>query len=44
MMFFLSELIWKEFYANFVQLPQSGHHNFKSAYDGIQWRNDEGGL
>jgi deoxyribodipyrimidine photo-lyase len=20
------------------------HHNFKSAYDGIQWRNDEGGL
>jgi deoxyribodipyrimidine photo-lyase len=39
---FLSELIWKEFFMQIMfSFPRVVTHNFKSAYDGIQWRNDE---
>jgi deoxyribodipyrimidine photo-lyase len=39
---FLSELIWKEFFMQILfNFPKVVTHNFKSAYDGIQWRNDE---
>jgi deoxyribodipyrimidine photo-lyase len=39
---FLSELIWKEFFMQILfSFPKVVTHNFKSAYDGIQWRNDE---
>jgi len=39
---FLSELIWREFFIQILySFPKVVHHNFKSAYDGIQWRNNE---
>ncbi len=39
---FLSELIWREFFMQILfSFPKVVSHNFKSAYDGIQWRNDE---
>jgi deoxyribodipyrimidine photo-lyase len=39
---FLSELIWREFFMQILfSFPKVVTHNFKSAYDGIQWRNDE---
>ena len=39
---FLSELIWREFFMQILfHFPKVVSHNFKSAYDGIQWRNDE---
>jgi deoxyribodipyrimidine photo-lyase len=39
---FLSELIWREFFMQILyHFPKVVQHNFKSAYDGIQWRNDE---
>jgi deoxyribodipyrimidine photo-lyase len=39
---FLSELIWREFFMQILfSFPKVVTHNFKSAYDSIQWRNDE---
>tara|TARA_R110000868_G_scaffold36900_4_gene130496 strand:+ start:1639 stop:2934 length:1296 start_codon:yes stop_codon:yes gene_type:complete len=39
---FLSELIWREFFMQILfSFPKVMDHNFKSAYDGIQWRNNE---
>jgi deoxyribodipyrimidine photo-lyase len=39
---FLSELIWREFFMQILfSFPKVVSHNFKSAYDGIQWRNNE---
>ena len=39
---FLSELIWREFFMQILyHFPKVVQHNFKSAYDGIQWRNNE---
>lgn len=39
---FLSELIWREFFMQILfNFPRELTHNFKSAYDGIQWRNNE---
>jgi deoxyribodipyrimidine photo-lyase len=39
---FLSELIWREFFMQIIfHFPKSANHNFKSSYDGIQWRNNE---
>ena len=39
---FLSELIWREFFMQILfSFPRVVSHNFKSAYDGIQWRNNE---
>jgi len=39
---FLSELIWREFFIQILfSFPSVVNHNFKSAYDGIQWRNNE---
>ena len=39
---FLSELIWREFFIQILfNFPKVVHHNFKSNYDGIQWRNNE---
>ncbi|WP_310558804.1 deoxyribodipyrimidine photo-lyase [Flavobacterium sp.] len=39
---FLSELIWREFFMQILfSFPKVVSHNFKSAYDGIQWRNDD---
>lgn len=39
---FLSELIWREFFMQILySFPKVIDHNFKSAYDGIQWRNNE---
>ena len=39
---FLSELIWREFFMQILyNFPRVANHNFKAAYDGIQWRNDE---
>lgn len=38
---FLSELIWREFFMQILyHFPKVVTHNFKSAYDGIQWCND----
>ena len=38
---FLSELIWREFFMQILfSFPKVVTHNFKAAYDGIQWRND----
>ncbi len=38
---FLSELIWREFFMQILfSFPKVVTQNFKSAYDGIQWRND----
>lgn len=39
---FLSELIWREFFTQILfSFPKVVSCNFKSAYDGIQWRNNE---
>ncbi|MBP1224678.1 cryptochrome/photolyase family protein [Flavobacterium sp. 1355] len=39
---FLSELIWREFFIQILfSFPKVVHQNFKSNYDGIQWRNNE---
>lgn len=39
---FLSELIWREFFIQILfNFPKVVNNNFKSAYDGIQWRNNE---
>ncbi|MCB2209205.1 MAG: DNA photolyase family protein [Bacteroidetes bacterium] len=39
---FLSELIWREFFMQILfHFPDVVDHNFKTKYDGIQWRNDE---
>ena len=39
---FLSELIWREFFMQIlISFPKVVTQNFKSAYDGIQWRNNE---
>jgi deoxyribodipyrimidine photo-lyase len=39
---FLSELIWREFFMQIVfSFPKVVTQNFKPAYDGIQWRNNE---
>ena len=39
---FLSELIWREFFMQILfSFPKVVTNNFKSSYDGIQWRNDE---
>ena len=39
---FLSELIWREFFMQILfSFPKEVTQNFKSAYDGIQWRNNE---
>ena len=39
---FLSELIWREFFMQILfSFPKVVDQNFKSAYDGIQWRNNE---
>jgi deoxyribodipyrimidine photo-lyase len=39
---FLSELIWREFFIQILyHFPKVVQHNFKSAYDGIEWRNDQ---
>ena len=38
---FLNELVWREFFMQILfHFPNSVNHNFKSAYDGIQWRNN----
>jgi deoxyribodipyrimidine photo-lyase len=40
--FFLSELIWREFFMQILfSFPKVVTNNFKSAYDGIEWRNNE---
>jgi deoxyribodipyrimidine photo-lyase len=39
---FLSELIWREFFMQILySFPKVVSNNFKPAYDGIQWRNNE---
>ncbi|ANW96429.1 deoxyribodipyrimidine photolyase [Wenyingzhuangia fucanilytica] len=39
---YLSELIWREFFMQILfHFPQAQHHNFKSKYDTIPWRNNE---
>jgi deoxyribodipyrimidine photo-lyase len=39
---FLSELIWREFFMQILfSFPKVVTHNFKSAYDGIEWINNE---
>lgn len=39
---FLSELIWREFFMQILfHFPNVVTQNFKPAYNGIQWRNDE---
>ncbi len=39
---FLSELIWREFFIQILySFPHVANRNFKSAYDGIQWQNNE---
>ena len=39
---FLSELIWREFFMQILfSFPKVVTQNFKAAYDGIQWRNNE---
>lgn len=39
---FLSELIWREFFMQILfHYPKVVSSNFKSAYDGIEWRNNE---
>lgn len=39
---FLSELIWREFFMQILfSFPKVVTHNFKSAYDGIKWLNNE---
>jgi deoxyribodipyrimidine photo-lyase len=42
MPFFLSELIWREFFMQILfNFPREVTNNFKPAYDGIQWLNNE---
>ncbi len=39
---FLSELIWREFFMQILfHYPKVVDQNFRSKYDGIQWRNNE---
>lgn len=39
---FLSELIWREFFMQILfHFPKVKSSNFKPAYDGIEWRNNE---
>lgn len=39
---FLSELIWREFFMQILfHFPKVVENNFRSKYDGIQWRNNE---
>lgn len=39
---FLSELIWREFFMQILfHFPYVVNNNFRSKYDGIQWRNDK---
>jgi deoxyribodipyrimidine photo-lyase len=39
---FLNELIWREFFKQILfHFPKVVTHNFKSAYDGIAWRENE---
>ncbi len=39
---FLSELIWREFYAQILyRFPHVAEHSFRREYDQINWRNDE---
>lgn len=39
---FLSELIWREFFMQILfHFPKVVHSNFKSKYNGIQWRNNK---
>lgn len=39
---FLSELIWREFFMQILyHFPEVVTENFKSKYDGIEWRNNE---
>ncbi|KAF2514336.1 cryptochrome/photolyase family protein [Flavobacterium foetidum] len=39
---FLSELIWREFFIQILfSFPKVVNRNFKSNYDGINWRNNE---
>ena len=39
---FLDELVWREFFAQIMwHYPGVINNNFRSKYDGIQWRNDE---
>ncbi|MES2574918.1 MAG: deoxyribodipyrimidine photo-lyase [Bacteroidota bacterium] len=39
---FLSELIWREFFMQILfSFPKVVTNNFKSSYDGIEWRNNE---
>lgn len=38
---FLSELIWREFFMQILyHFPKVVDHNFRRAYDEVQWRND----
>ena len=40
---YLSELIWREFFIQIMyHFPHVFHGNFRSKYDGVPWRNDEG--
>ena len=38
---YLSELIWRVFYADLWHFPHVVNHNFRAKYNGIQWRNNE---
>ncbi len=39
---FINELIWREFFMQILfHFPEVTHHNFKSKYNGVKWRNDE---
>ena len=39
---FLSELIWREFFKVILfHYPKVVTHNFRAAYDGVQWRNNQ---
>lgn len=39
---FLSELVWREFFMQILfHFPQVVSNNFKTKYDGIEWRNNE---
>lgn len=38
----LSEIIWRSFFAQIIyHFPESATENFRSKYDGIQWRNNK---
>ena len=39
---YLSELVWREFFMMILwHFPKVVHSNFRSKYDGIQWRNNK---